>query len=34
MDVCGTCNVLGFFVEFVSTIPNPEAGGQSFDSCP
>ena len=34
MDVCGICNVLGFFVEFINTIPNPEAGGQSFDSCP
>lgn len=30
VDVCGICNELGFFVEFISTIPNPEAGGQSF----
>lgn len=21
VDVCGICNVLGFFVEFISTIP-------------
>ena len=34
MDVCGICNVPRFFVEFISTIPNPEAGGLSFDSCP